>query len=352
MKQLSPIKWKYYTVVSRLGVIKNEIKLKGPIDYSNIFKTWGLGYSSEKYRLYSFNTNDHANYLPDSAATMTRFINQPYSILLNNKIMFEKTVSQYIKVPKNYAFVDEETIFPLQSNIEIDSVESIINVCKEEGGIVIKPVQGSRGRGVSIIKVKNNEIFSNGKKISKDELDKYVKSLGHFIITEFIKQGEYSNNLYPGSTNTMRILIMIDPENHEPFIARAVQRIGSKTSKGLDNFTMGGYSANIDIETGILSEAATKIGGKELEWYDKHPDTGAQIKGVQVPRWDEIKKKLLNIMREMPYLKYAGWDIVLTDEDIVTIEGNNHSQVGVMQLHKPLLIEPRIKKFYKYYNII
>src|SRR5699024_5670137 len=145
---------------------------------------------------------------------------------------------------------------------------------------------------------------------------------------------------------------MIDPENHEPFIARAVQRIGSKTSKGLDNFTMGGYSANIDIETGILSEAATKIGGKELEWYDKHPDTGAQIKGVQVPRWDEIKKKLLNIMREMPYLKYAGWDIVLTDEDIVTIEGNNHSQVGVMQLHKQLLIEPRIKKFYKYYNII
>lgn len=57
-------------------------------------------------------------------------------------------------------------------------------------------------------------------------------------------------------------------------------------------------------------------------------------------------------MEQLPYIKYVGWDIVITDDDIVAIEGNNHPALKVIQLHEPFLKDPRVRKFYKHYGII
>lgn len=345
----------YYLSRSRLGVIKRDIKSKNLISLNKYFKMWALGFEAEKYYLYDLKNNDYKDYLSDSKYAITRFINYPYDVMFNNKLIFEKIVSQFIRVPKSYGFVDNGTIFSLQSEIKIDTIESIINICREQGGVVIKPIFGSQGNGVVILKIKDDEIFMNGKKIDRQELKKYIANLDDYIITEYIKQGEYARDLYPDSTNTMRIIMMVDPDTNKPFIAGAVQRIGGKNSGGLDNFSQGGYSANIDLDSGDLSAAVTKVGtleAKELTWVNIHPDTGLQIKGVRVPDWDNIKQKLLDMMEELPYIKYVGWDVAVTDNDIVIIEGNSHFQVGVIQLHKPLLKDAQVRKFYKYYGII
>ena len=46
--------------------------------------------------------------------------------------------------------------------------------------------------------------------------------------------------------------MMVDPIQTN-LIAGASQRIGGKDSKGLDNFTQGGYCAGIDLDNGELS---------------------------------------------------------------------------------------------------
>ncbi len=352
MKQHNIIQKKYYFFRSVLGVIKNDLEGKETIELLNRLKMWRLGFTSEKYRIYGLNANCHENYISDRNWSATRFINQPYDVILEDKIIFEKIFSQYVTVPKNYSFIDKGTILPLQSEVRIDSIESVIKVCNEKDGLVIKPVGGAQGKGVVILKVRNDEIFMNNKKQGKKQLENHLKKLDNYIITEYIKQGEYSNTLYQGSTNTMRIMAMVDPETHKPFIAGAAQRIGGKTSGGLDNFAAGGYSANIDVDSGILSTAASRFGSKKLVWYDRHPDSNALIKGVQVPMWDEIKETLTNIMEEMPYLKYVGWDVVLTNNDIVIIEGNNHPNPRSVQIHKPLLADLKVKKFYEHYGIV
>ncbi len=346
------MKKKYYSFRSRLGVIKADIEAENSVRPHDRLKMWKLGFTGDKYRLYKLDVNDHENYLSDHAAALTRFINYPYGIVLNDKILFEEIVGQYISVPKSYGFIEKGVIHPLQPSVDINNINSIIETCKVQGGLVVKPVSGAQGKGVVIIKAKDNKIFANNKRVNRNEIREFLSNLDNCIITEFIKQGEYANSLYQDSTNTMRIVAMMDPKTHKPFIARAAQRIGGKASGGLDNFSIGGYSANINVDTGVLSAAASKAGTEKLVWYDRHPDNNAPIKGVQVPRWDEIKSKLLNTMEALPYLKYVGWDVVLTDDDIVVIEGNNHPKPRVLQIHKPLLVDPKIRRFYEHHDVI
>ncbi|HHW69852.1 MAG TPA: hypothetical protein GX392_00685 [Clostridiales bacterium] len=352
MKNLNAIQKTYYSCKSRFDIIKNDIKSDNNLGFFKRLKMWQLGFLSEKYYLYNLEHNNFRDYLSDHNHEMSRFINQPYNVILDDKIIFEKIISQYIRVPKNYALIDNGNILPLQSKVKINDIDSLIYICKKESGLVIKPVRGSQGRGVKILHIKNNVIFKNGKEIKRQELENIISNLDNFIITEFIEQGQYSRNLYPGSTNTIRVVAMMDPHTHKPFIAGAAQRIGGKASGGLDNFAQGGYSANIDLNSGELSAAVTRLETENLIWHNKHPDTDSQIKGVKIPGWHNIKHKLLCVMEELPYIKYVGWDIVLTDDDIVVIEGNSYPQPRVIQIHTPLLKNDQVKEFYKYYSII
>lgn len=43
---------------------------------------------------------------------------------------------------------------------------------------------------------------------------------------------------------------------------------------------------------------------------------------------------------------------VVTDEGVKVIEGNNYSDVNILQIHQPLLNNEKVKRFYKYYGII
>ena len=54
----------------------------------------------------------------------------------------------------------------------------------------------------------------------------------------------------------------------------------------------------------------------------------------------------------MPLLKYIGWDVVITKKGLYIIEANNSTDVELLQVHKPLLINERVRNFYKYYKII
>ncbi|HLR34179.1 MAG TPA: sugar-transfer associated ATP-grasp domain-containing protein [Tissierellales bacterium] len=352
MKDLSQIEKKYYSLSSRLGIIRREIKSKKPIDHSNCLKMWMRGFSSDKYNLYNLEENDYKDYFPDCGITMTRFINYPYDIVLDNKIMFEEMFSQHIRVPKNYALIEKGVIKPLQSKIKIDTIGSILKVCKEEGGLVVKPVIGSKGRGVTIYKIKNDTIYMNNRKISKIEFEESLKSFDDYIVTEFVKQGEYPKRLYPGSTNTIRILILVDPETKEPFVAAATQRVGTKKTGGLDNFSAGGCNAGVDIDTGVLTSVASWSKSNALSWGEKHPESNVQITGVKIPHWDDIKNKLIDTMKKMPYFKQIGWDVLLTDDDIVVIEANSMPGSRVIQVHRPLLTNPKVRKYYEYYDII
>jgi len=183
------------------------------------------------------------------------------------------------------------------------------------------------------------------------EFSKLIGSLDNYIICEYIKQGEYGKSLFSETVNSIRILTMMSPDDNKPFIATAVQRIGTKKSRPVDNWAAGGLSAYIDVYTGVLSEAVSFKDGV-LRHHDTHPDTGKQIKGISIPNWDGVKNKILYVASKLPYIPYIAWDVVLLDKDILVIEANNCSGVNFLQVQEPLLKNKKVRQFYEYYSII
>lgn len=79
-----------------MGVIKRDIYSENSIDFIRRLKMWALGFESDRYYLYSLENNDYKDYISDYKNAMTRFINCPYDVILNDKIIFEKNnVSVY-----------------------------------------------------------------------------------------------------------------------------------------------------------------------------------------------------------------------------------------------------------------
>lgn len=172
-----------------------------------------------------------------------------------------------------------------------------------------------------------------------------------FMVTEFIYQGSFTKALYPLTVNTVRMLVVRDPETLLPHVVRTVQRMGTSSSYPIDNFSLGGLSAEIDIETGVLGPGVAAAGPYKGKRWDFHPNTGEPISGLVVPNWADIIDRMTRLFLQVPYIAYCGFDLILMDDDVVVLEGNSFSQVRLFQMHRPLLPDPAYVKVLEHYGI-
>lgn len=64
-----------------------------------------------------------------------------------------------------------------------------------------------------------------------------------------------------------------------------------------------------------------------------HPDTGIPIKGIQIPKWDELCTLAKELALRFDMLCYIGWDFAYTvDEKWVVIEGNENGDFATTQI--------------------
>lgn len=220
---------------------------------------------------------------------------------------------------------------------------------KEVGPVILKPAQGMKGGGVVRLERRGESLSINAQAGDKAAVAALVARLDDYLIETCVTQSSYAASIFPGAANTLRIVTMRDVDNaHAPFIAAAIHKFGTKTTALTDNWTRGGLSAAVDLEIGVLGPAvrnARQAGGAPV-LSRKHPDTGAQSEGVQVPHWAQVKECVLTITTSFNFLVYVGWDILITHAGPCLIEGNT-ANVGVrsLQVHRPLLRDPRVRRF-------
>lgn len=226
----------------------------------------------------------------------------------------------------------------------------------DEGKAVIKPRRGVEGQDIHIYERDGDKRWLDGEPVDSMDLNRALSNVSETVVTEYVEQAEYARQINPESTNTLRILTMIDPETDEAFIAAAVHRFGTSETGHVDNWSAGGLSAGIDPETGQMYSAAVspKITGR-FERVTEHPDTEATIVGTEIPAWEVIRDGLLDIAGEYSNrLKNVGWDVIVTDHDgsFKIIEGNAAPGIQSAQTHEPLLSDERVVRFYKHYGVI
>jgi hypothetical protein len=65
---------------------------------------------------------------------------------------------------------------------------------------------------------------------------------------------------------------------------------------------------------------------------EAHPDTGRRVAGEMLPSWPEARDLALEAHRRFPTLGSVGWDVALTPDGPVLVEGNPVWCVTLVQM--------------------
>jgi hypothetical protein len=313
---------------------------------------WALGFLSEAAELYDFETHGYEPYLSDRA----RFGRTPrinpgnLRTVLDNKLAWHDRLAAAGLAHCKTNLVGvlwNGNFYPANGDRS-----TFAELLRAEPAIVVKPIAGAGGDRLQLIRRTSRGLTRNGGSTTVEELEEHFAKQPAAVVERMAFQHAYAADIYPRTTNTVRFLTMRDARSGEPFIAAAVHRIGSRRSYPADNWTRGGLSCHIDLETGVLGPGAHFPKPPPLTWHDVHPDSGAKVAGVKLPHWDATLGLIREVSRRLSFLPYVGWDLVITEDGPRLIEGNHSPDVDVLQIHGPLLLDPRVRRFYRHHGVI
>ncbi len=335
-------------------LIKDERKNKYHPSWSQRLRAWRKGYLSQHYIWYGLDRHDDTDFVSDRIRYIrTPGLNGPYRVLLDDKLMFREVFRRHEDLmPEAYALVRQGRVLSLSRDEPIGSVDDIVRLLARKRRLVVKPITGGGGANVVFLEHRDGGVAINGEVRDLDAARKQIARLRNHLLVEFVEQAAYSREIFPGSVNTLRILTLIDDDDPQPYMACANHRFGTRHTKGVDNISQGGLAALMDLETGVLGPGLRADRNGRPEPVDRHPDTGTPIAGVTVPRWRETVDRIVALAREYPYLPYVGWDVVMTEDGFRILEGNSFTGLEIFQLHKPMLADPRVRRFYKRRGVI
>lgn len=287
------------------------------------------GYLADQWMLYDFDHNDRNEYLSEFDWYRSRYINEPFDFVLNNKIVSTQVLGDKVRMSEIYAFKNGGRIIDFENGVKTDA-KALCAVVKKEGKAFIKPFNAGQGTDAHRLSFSEGIFCIDGKPVSEEEMSELFAKKKSFMLCECMEQHDYANALFPDAVHTMRIITLREPATHEWKIFFAVQRMGTSKTVPVDNGSRGGLVSKIDLETGALTEARC-LHNRNV--YHTHPDTGVVIEGTVIPQWKEIKEKVMSLAANLPYMNFIAWDLLLTqDGDICVIEANTSSGVNIIQL--------------------
>ena len=172
-----------------------------------------------------------------------------------------------------------------------------------------------------------------GEEIGRDDL--FARLAKRSLSEPIILQPRIVNHaalepLNNGALSTVQILTCLD-EYGQPEVVGAAMRMAIDGNHVVDNLHAGGIAAAVDIDAGTLGPASDLGADASFGWVERHPATGAQILGTQLPMWEDVKDFAVRAHGAFADRVIVGWDIAITPEGPVLVEGNGAPDLDIMQ---------------------
>jgi len=201
--------------------------------------------------------------------------------------------------------------------------------------LFVKPVTGRGGKGAQRwdLSVPGRYRAADGETFMREDL--LLRLAAKSLVTPMLVQQRLENHpalkaLNNGALSTVRVLTCLNEKGH-PEIIGAAARMAIGANHVVDNLHAGGIAAAVDVQTGILSRASNLGADASLGWLDRHPVTGARIAGTRLPMWDDVREFALRAHRGFSDRVLIGWDIAITPDGPVMVEGNGSPDLDIMQ---------------------
>lgn len=182
--------------------------------------------------------------------------------------------------------------------------------------LVAKPADGEGGDGVILLPTGTElEVALAGTR-------------GRLVVQPRVATHPDLADLALNALPTVRVVTILD-EAGRPEVVSATFRFASVPEAAVDNMKAGGLIAAVDLATGALGVACKGYGGED---HAVHPVTGAPVEGRRLPGWAEVKALAVRAHAEA-FADYVliGWDLAMTPEGPVLIEGNGKPGVLMPQ---------------------
>ncbi len=293
--------------------------------YSSIYNYWLYGNNIGEEFYMGFREmmhEDKLSYLTSrNRLVYMRYLNAPEDVhYLQNKY------DAYMLLKKYYG----RDVIEVKDENDFGIFSEFVKKHKE---FVVKPSDLGLGVGVhkesikdyKSLKILFSKILDEGK-VNKQNFPWGEKS--SVILEQLIEQDEALAKLHPSSVNGIRVTtVRVDDIVH---IWYPEIKIGVNGSF-IDNGGQGGILAGINKETGILE---TDGFDEKCCSYEVHPDTQIRIKGYQIPRWNELLDTVRQLSDLLPSVRYIGWDMALTSNGWICVEGNDCGEFVQQMLYK------------------
>jgi hypothetical protein len=246
--------------------------------------------------------------------------------VLDDKLFFSLFYGRYgISLPRLIAFNNKNFFTVGEKTTVIKNVGDFKDVMMELfrqnpscNTFFIKKTYASSGG-------KNIYILSAGDLVSDDHSIGGIYSdivSSAFVFHERVRQHAEMNRLNPASLNTIRFDTFTDKEGNTEIISGILKM--STTNVPVDNLSTGGCGVGVDLDAGRLR----KTGFGKMKLYGarvltEHPVTRVRFEGFSIPYLKEAIEMVVRAATLMPALRLVGWDVGISEDGPVLIEGNS-----------------------------
>lgn len=313
-------------------------------------RLWALkkGFFLKSIELNRITRENFRDFLSDRTYFNLHPLNNGFSAIIDNKFYLPFLLKEFPEhVPEYYYFMDKGRAVKLNNRLKNDP--GIIELCREKGILALKQYAASYGLGFCRLEWNGGNFLLNQKLITQPELESFLDSLDKYLVTEYVIQHKYAEEINPGSVNTIRLVCARD-NDYKWFIMTSYHRFGLKGSC-VDNMgsDAGGLLVFIEKETGKLRDTGfyrTKGKPEEQIRITQHPDSMKQVADVIIPHWQETISKVLSICRHISFLRYFGLDLTITDDGFKILEINSLPGIIGLQAEGGYLRDECIRRFY------
>ncbi len=329
-------------------------------------KKWAMtkGFYPGRILLYGLTEENYKDYLPDYNYFMTHPINHHFKIWVNDKLSLKYVLNSNgceDTMPEYYLYVENDNTYTYlmdaPAHIQKDK-DFILNLLKEKKRLAMKPNSGTSG-GLGFIKLelRDGVLFENNKQIDFARFEQILQNMKNYIVTEYAGQHEALARIWGDSECTLRVIMVKDPKNNDPYSKStwsctvSYARFGTSISGGASNLSSGGIGIGFNFETGKYNDYAIRYkkfcaDGNTILY--EHPDTHVTWKDEGLPNWDYVKGMILNICDHISSLSYLGFDVIITDKGLKLCEINTHPAGDYEQVMcGPILAKEHGRKFFE-----
>ena len=203
----------------------------------------------------------------------------------------------------------------------IATIEEVAAFLGNEEKVVLKRSTGGQGKNVQVVFLKRDSR-------TPEWVWTEAREKNYDILEEFVQQHPALQELSPNSLNTVRFITQ-RLEDGSVEVVGASLRMGLE--KNTDNLSSGGITCKVDVDSGKVDSLGYSFDITQ-PLCEVHPVSGVKLIGFQIPFWQEVKEMCLKAAAKYPDNRSVGWDVAITKEGPLLIEGNHDWGARVWQM--------------------